>query len=164
MATLPTFFSRSGTPPGAPQGPEAGRLMRVRAERDPYQLRALPNEDVFFYCKKIDNSRLVREADPKARGACWGAIGAACLVVALLTSTFFPIVATTLCGYKLEALRVEERHLLAERLNLDLQEAELLSPARLDKLAKENNLVTPSPDQVVHLNAKSDDAVAMVRR
>jgi hypothetical protein len=162
MATLPTFFTRSGTPADARQ--EAGRLVRVRAERDPYQLRPLPNDDIFFYCKKIDNSRLVREADPKARGACWGAIGAACLMVALLTSAFFPTVATTLSGYKLEALRVEERHLLAERLNLDLQEAELLSPARLDKLAKENNLVTPSSDQVVHLDAKSDATVAMARQ
>ena len=37
----------------------------ARVERDPFQLRALPQEDVFFYCKKIDNSRLVREPDPQ---------------------------------------------------------------------------------------------------
>ena len=84
--------------------------------------------------------------------------------IGLLTSAFFPMVATTLSGYKLEALRVEERHLLAERRNLDLQEAELLSPARLDQLAKENNLVTPSSAQVVHLEGKSDDAVAMMQK
>ena len=37
----------------------------MRAVRDPFQLRALPHEDVFLYSKQIDNSRLVREADPK---------------------------------------------------------------------------------------------------
>jgi hypothetical protein len=174
MATLPTFFRRTvgagqvvRAKPDARPGDDvrpAGGPVRVQAERDPFQLRALPNDDIFFYCKKIDNFRLVREADPQGRGACWSAIGAACVLVALLTSAFFPTVATTLAGYKLEALRAEERHLLAERRNLDLQEAELLSPARLDKLAIENNLVTPLPGQVVHLDGKSDGAVAMVQK
>jgi hypothetical protein len=161
MATLPTFFRRTGTQI-IPQA--AARPVRVQAERDPFLLRALPNDDIFFYCKKIDNFRLVREADPKARGACWSAIGAACVLLVLLTSAFFPTVATTLAGYKLEALRVEERHLLTEGRNLDLQEAELLSPARLDKLARENNLVTPLSAQVVHLDGRSDGAVAMMQK
>src|SRR5437899_1036894 len=130
MATLPTFFRKTAgaghARPDATLRPvAAARPVRARAERDPFQLRDLPNDDIFFYCKKIDNSRLVREADPQARGACWSAIGAACILVALLTSAFFPTVATTLAGYKLEALRVEERHLLAEGRNLDLQEAGL---------------------------------------
>ena len=66
--------------------PEAAHnTPRCPAQRDPFQLRTLPQEDVFFYCKKIDNSRLVREADPRARGACWSAIGAAGVVLVLLT-------------------------------------------------------------------------------
>jgi hypothetical protein len=98
--------------------------------RDPFQLRALPHEHLFLYNKRIDNSRLVREADPKSRGACWSAIGAASVLAILLTSAFAPSVATTIAGYKLEALRIEERRLLEEHRGLDLQEAELLSPAR----------------------------------
>ena len=113
--------------------------------RDPFQLRALPHEHLFLYNKRIDNSRLVREADPKSRGACWSAIGAASVLAVLLTSAFAPSVATTIAGYKLEALRIEERRLLEEHRGLDLQEAELLSPARLDQLARENNLVAPVP-------------------
>jgi len=60
MATMPAFFHRTneGGLPG---------LSGTKAERDPFQLRALPQEDVFFHCKKIDNSRLVRAADPQAR-------------------------------------------------------------------------------------------------
>jgi hypothetical protein len=156
MATLPTFFRRTGET-GLPASYD------IPPERDPFRLRALPQEDVFFYCKRIDNSRLVREPDPQARGACWSAIGAACLLLVVLTGVLVPNVASTLAGYKLEALRVEERQLLDEKRTLELKEAELLTPQRLEKLAQGQNLVTPSPGQVVHLNAKGDGAVAMVK-
>ena len=135
----------------------------ARAERDPFRLRALPHEDVFFYCKKIDNSRLEREHDPKAHGACWSAIAGATVVLTLLGVVLAPSVASTLAGYKLEALRAEERRLMDERRSLDLLEAELLSPGRLERLAHTQNLVTPSNTQVVHLDGKSDGAVAMKR-
>jgi hypothetical protein len=135
-----------------------------RPVRDPYQLRALPLEDVFFYSKKIDNSRLEREADPKARGACWSAIGAACLALGLLTSVLAPSAATTLAGYKLEALKAEERRLLNDRRVLELQEAELLSPARLENLAKSQNLVTPASGQTLHLEGKSDGKMALNKK
>ena len=157
MATMPAFLRRTETPVLE----TAHNTPRCPAQRDPFQLRTLPQEDVFFYCKKIDNSRLVREADPRARGACWSAIGAAGVVLVLLTGAFAPTVAATLAGYKLEALHSEELRLLDESRNLDLQEAELLSPERLDKLARLNNLVTPASGQVEQLNGKSDGAVAM---
>jgi len=115
-----------------------------------------------MFTKKIDNSRLVREADPASRGACWSAIGAAGLLLVVLTGAFAPTAMTTLAGYKLEALHGEERRLLEESRTLDLQEAELLSPARLDQLAHKNNLVTPSTSQVIHLD-KPNGEVAMVK-
>jgi hypothetical protein len=158
MATLPKTFQNYDAP-----GP-VSRSTAARAERNMYGLRALPQESVFFYCKKIDNSRLVREPDPKAHGDCWGVIRAACLGVVLLTGVLAPKVAVTMNGYKLEALREEERHLLDERRELDLQEARLLSPERLERLAKGQNLVTPSNNQVVHLETKADGAVAMVKK
>jgi hypothetical protein len=161
MATLPTFFKRNEE---VPQDTDtAARSTRMRAVRDPFQLRALPHEHLFLYNKKIDNSRLVREADPKSRGACWSAIGAACALAVLLTGAFAPSVATTISGYRLESLRIEERRLLDERRGLELQEAELLSPARLDQLAQQNNLVAPSSGQVIHMEGKPQGAVAMAK-
>jgi len=156
LATLPTFFQRINET-GLPV------LSDTKPERDPFQLRALPQEDVFFHCKKIDNSRLVRQPDPQARSACWSAIGAACVLLAVLTSVLVPNVATTLAGYKLQALRVEEKQLQDEERALAVQEAELLSPERLEKLAQGQNLVAPLPGQVVRLNVKGDSAVAMVK-
>ncbi len=155
MATMPQLFRRTEKPAPGPA---------LRVERDLYRLRALPQEDVFFYCKKIDNSRLVREADPKAGGACWSAIGAASIILALLTGILAPSVAGTLAGYKLEALKAEERRLLDERRTLELREAELLSPERLEQLAQRQNLITPQSGQVVRLDGnRPSSAVAMVQ-
>src|SRR5450759_1420585 len=164
MATLPAFFKKNEEGAGAPRGRDAAtRTNRMRAVRDPFQLRALPHEHLFLYNKRIDNSRLVREADPKSKGACWSAIGAATGLAVLLTTAFAPSVATTIAGYKLEALRIEERRLLEEHRELELQEAELLSPARLDQLAQQNNLMPPSAGQVQRLEGKPQGAVAMAK-
>lgn len=156
MATMPAMMRKTVD--------RTARPAAVRVERDPFQLRPLPQEDVFFYCKKIDNSRLVRDADPKSRASCWSAIGAASLAVALLTGVLAPSVASTLAGYKMESLRSEERRLKDEWRTMELQEAELLSPARLEQLAKNRNLVTPQSGQVVHLDGdKPESSVAMVK-
>ena len=161
MATAPAYFRRTDT-----AGTEASavRPESMRPERDRFLLRSLPHEDVYFYCKKIDNSRLVREPDPRGRGACWSAIGVACLALVSLTGVLAPSVAATLAGYKLEALRAEEHRMMDERRALELQEAQLLSPERLDRLAQTQNLVTPSPNQVVHLDNQAKGAVAMVKK
>lgn len=161
MATLPAFFRR--TEDAGAQAP-ARKPVSTRPERDPFQLRALPLENVVFYCKKIDNSRLVREPDPKSRGACWSAIGTAGVVVALVAAALAPSVATTVAGYKLEGLRAEERQLLDERRTLELRQAEVVSPAQLERLAQERGLAPPSPGQVAHLDAKGDGALAMVKK
>jgi hypothetical protein len=163
MATLPAFLRRSDVPlTPAPIQENITRTARARVERHPFQLRALPHDDVYMYIKKIDNTRLVREADPRARGACWSAIGAACVLLVLLTGAFAPTAMTTLAGYKLEALHAEELRLIDEGRNLDLQEAELLSPARLDRLAEQNNLKKPSNNQVIHLDKPAGE-MAMVK-
>ena len=133
-----------------------------RAERDPFALRALPHEDILLFCKKIDNSRLVREPDLQARGTCWSVIGVACVVLVVATSASVPYVASTLSGYKLETLRTEERRLIDERRNLDLEEAELLSPARLERDRERQATGAAASGQVVRLDGK-DGAVAMAK-
>ncbi len=160
MATLPQFFFRKDETAET----QARKKASVRPERDPYQLRALPLESLVFYCKKVDNSRLVKEPDPKGRGACWSAIGAACAVVALLTGALTPRVATTIAGYRLEGLRAEERRLLDERRTLELQQAEAGSPSQLEKFAREHGLEPPQPGQVTRLDGKGDSALAMVKK
>ena len=156
MATLATFFRKTDAFPSAAP---ASRWQAVEPET--FRLRALPNDDVFFYCKPIDNSRVVREADPKARGECWFTIGAACVLAVLLTSLLVPNVGSTLAGYKFQALKDEQQRLLNERRVLDLEEARLVNPARLEELARSRQMTVPAPGQVIHLDPKGDASLAM---
>jgi len=160
MATLPAFLRRFE----ARTQQEAHRVAAPpRVERDPFALRPLPQEDVFFFCKRIDNSRLVREHDAKAHSTCWSAIGGAAVILVLLTSILFPSVAGTVAHMRLEELRDRERKLTDEVRMLDYQEAELLREDRLVELARKQNLVTPGTDQVYHLETRADGTVAMVK-
>ena len=160
MATLPAFLRRNDT---AAEPARDARTNRLRPVRDPFLLRPLPHEQLFLYVKRIDNTRLVREQDPKSRGACWSAIAAASVLAILFTSAFAPSVANTIACYKLEALKTEEGRLLEELRGLDLQEAELVSPARLERLAQQYTLKPPSSGQVQHLERKPQGAVAMAK-
>ncbi len=154
MATLATMFRRAP----APSSTEPNRPVAVE---DLFRLRALPNEDVYFYCKRIDNSRVVRQADPKAGGACWSTIGAAGVLAAVLTAALAPHVAGIFAGYKLQSLKQEEQRLLDERRTLELEEARLLNPARLEELARSQQLGSPAPGQVFHLNPGADGKLAL---
>jgi cell division protein FtsL len=146
MATLATTIQRKFE--GGSSEP-----LRTGAERaNPYQLRSLPNEDIFFHVKRIDNSRLVREADPRARAECWSTIGAVCAVAAVLITSLVPSVAGITAGYQIQALKQERQRLVDERRGLDVQEAALSGQQRLEQLARDNNMVNPKPEQIVHLN------------
>jgi len=156
MATMPAFLDKTATVDGA-----TPRLARVESAG---HLRALPLDDVLFFSKKIDNSRLVRAADPRARGACWHALGAAGVLLLLLAGTLVPSLAGRLEGYRLEGLKGEERRLLDERRTLELQEAELLSPNHLQQMAEKQHLVVPQPGQVVRLDGnRADGSFALVK-
>ena len=159
MATLATLLRTNDAVAIAAQRRDA-----VRVQSDPFQLRALPNDDIYFYSKKIDNSRVVRQADPEARGECWSAVGAAGVLLMLGASIIAPHVASILAGYKLETLRQERQSLMDQKRDLEVKEAGLLSPARLNALAQARKLTSPASDQVIHLDTDTiDSSVARVQ-
>ena len=171
MGTLATFFRRTdfiptAVEPAAQDNTFAQLAARVRTwstqsdTRNPFELRALPNDDVYFYCKRIDNSRLVRQADPQSKGQCWSAIGAACVIASLFGTVMAPKAATVLAGYKLQSLKQERIGLLDERKAIEVEEARLLSPVAMDRLATRSKLSTPLSGQIVRLQPKGDTAVA----
>jgi hypothetical protein len=128
------------------------------ARPDSYLLRALPNEDIFFYVKRVDNSRIVREADPRAKAECWSSIGAVCAVAAVLITSLAPGVAGITAGYQIQALKQERQRLLDERRGLEVQEARLRGSQRLHQLARDQNMGNPKADQMVRLNPGVGDA------
>jgi len=156
MATMAAYIKRTGTPMIAPAANG-----EWEQPIDSYRLRPLPSEDVYFFSKKIDNSRVVRESDPAARRKAWkaGAKGfaAAGLVIILLMPRALSMVA----GYQIHLLARDHDRLVNERAALQLEEAKLQSPERLEQLARDLNLITPDPKRVVVLNPKSEGALAM---
>ena len=71
MATLATFFNK-----GNVAASRVTERAEVRAE-DPCALRALPNEDIYFHVKHIDNSAVIRQTDPAQERASFKMIAAA---------------------------------------------------------------------------------------
>jgi len=156
MATRAMFFKRSDQP-AAPVGGETWA-----SGPDSFKLRPLPSEDVYFFIKRIDNSRVAREADPAARRRAWQAgmkgIAAAGILILLLMPRALEMVA----GYRIHALAAEHDRLVNQKAVIALQEAQLESPERLQQLAGQLRLVNPDPRHVVMLNsAKTDSALAM---
>ena len=161
MATLATYFRKDDAVIYREEAPARRPRRRVARPADPYRLAALPNEDVYFFCKRIDNSRLVRQADPRAAGECWSAIGAVAVLAVLLTGA---LRAERLGNFRrLSSAGAQAGAPAAASTSaarLEVEEATLLSPARLEQLARAQKLVEPAPGQVVHLDPNADGSLA----
>lgn len=133
----------------------ADRAGSVRAESDPFRLRALPNDNVFLYLKTVDNSRIVRAADPASNSHSWSAMSAAALLLMIGGTIVTPNVASILDGYKLEKLKSENQSLVDQKRELEVREAALVSPERLNDVAKAQKLTSPASSQIFHLDNPS---------
>jgi len=140
---------------GAKQGAAA-------EEREP--VRPFPNEDLYFFAKRIDNRSVVKEADPEARKACWKLIGSVAAAVVLLIIVLMPSAYGLLFGYQVQSLRQERQRLLTEQSSLEVQESTLLSPARMEELAREQQFVDPAPQKVVYLDGHNGGSLAMNKK
>lgn len=132
---------------------------RVLANENPFEVPAFPNEDVYLYVKHIDNTRVFREADPAARKICWRLIGSSFAFAVLVIALLLPTLNRLMAGYKMEALRQERQRLELDRASLELEETRLLSPARLEELARMQRFVDPAPEMVVYLDANKSDQI-----
>jgi hypothetical protein len=118
------------------------------------------NEDIYFHIKRIDNSRVVRAIDPQARQDCWKMIGSVVAAAVLLIAVLLPGAYSLLAGFQIQELRQEAHKLVNEQASLELKEAELLSPARMQELARDQQFVDPLPQKVVYLDGQGDAQVA----
>ena len=157
MATLAAFFKR---PEAIPAEADTPREYWAQ-EPDPYQLRPLPAEDVYFFCKKVDNSRLVREADPLARRRCWRAATMSFAAALFIMILMLPDALGMIAGYQIQSLERQHESLAQARARLELEEAALLSPERLQQMARDLRLVDPDSAHVVYLNPGTDGTLAL---
>src|SRR3954463_12870122 len=134
MATLAQFFNQFS---GAKAIADAAAFPAAEERSAAYKLRAIPNEDVYFYIKRIDNSRVVKQADPRARRRDWtllcgagvaGGGGIACLLPrAWVIAVLLPSAWGLMAGYQLSHLQQENERLHVEKARLEVEEARLVS-------------------------------------
>jgi hypothetical protein len=156
MATLATLMDRFTTANGASRDSSRTRVME---NEDPFGIPQFPNEDVYLYIKHIDNSRILREVDPAARKVCWRLIGSSFAFAVLVIGLLLPSLNQLMAGYRMEALRQERQRLELDRASLELAETKLLSPARLEELARMQRFVDPAPEAVVYLDGNKSDQI-----
>lgn len=154
MATLATVYSRLFIK-------DAVRSAAASKGKSIAQVRAFANEDIYFFVKRIDNSRVVRQVDPQAGGVCWKMIGSVGAAALLLIGVLLPSAYGLLAGYQIQSLRVEAQRLAGEQASLELQEAKLVSPARMEELARQQQFIDPEPQKVVYLDSKDGSSLAL---
>ncbi|HSW51387.1 MAG TPA: hypothetical protein VLH09_14475 [Bryobacteraceae bacterium] len=157
MATQASSFDRFQS--GAGWGEPAAETGRKR-KAGPCALRPVPNEEIYFFRKAINNTGVVRQSDPQSRARCWRWIATTAAGTLLLAGLLWPSLYGMVAGYQIEALKVRQQRLIAERSELELQEARLLSPEKLEELARAQDFVDPAPAQVVHLGPQPDGSLA----
>jgi cell division protein FtsL len=66
-----------------------------------------------------------------------------------------------IAGYQIDTLSREHARMLRDRGRLELEEATLLSPQRLQELARDLRLVDPDSAHIVYLNSGRGGALAL---
>jgi hypothetical protein len=171
MATLAQILhlgSRDETSGGTQEafsGTEPGNAARMgageRASFDPYVLRPLPNEDVYLYVKRFDNTLVVRQADPQAGRSAWKAIGASAIAAGLLVCLLLPGAYRLLAGYQIDSLERALEQSVKELKTLEYEEARRLNLDRMREMAEGKEFAPASVGQVEYLEAK--DSLARLK-
>ena len=118
----------------------------------------------FRTVKRIDNSRLVRHAEPAKQRNLYKTAGLGGIVTVFFLLYIFQHFRCIDLSFELEALRAQENRATALNSELKLEIANLRDPMRIDVIArKQLGLTQPLPMQVREYDAPSGMQVAAVR-
>lgn len=142
---------------------EAGRSLGARvAERNaeilaqqPARRRGVPTPE-FYFTRSIDNSRLVKAADPVRVREMRVFAAAVTVLFTLIMIYGLQHFSAIESSYSVEAQKQVRDRLREENRQLRLSEAQLTEPGRIDGRARELGLAAPAPGQVVHPSAHPD--------
>jgi uncharacterized membrane protein len=123
----------------------------------------MPNEDIHVFVKKIDNTRVVREQDPKANASAWKTISVATMFALLVVGLIVPIANSYLAGYTVAEIEKQNSQLAAQVARYSVRESELTSLEALARAAKNQKFIDPTPESMVVLNDTRTGTVALNR-
>jgi cell division protein FtsL len=107
-----------------------------------------PTPEMFF-SKHIDNSRIVKADDPERRKEMRSFTIAMTMFFVLTMVYVWQHFSAIEVGYRVEAQKTAVQQLQEKNRELELSEAQLSDPGRIDKIAKQLGLDAPTPGQVV---------------
>lgn len=115
-----------------------------------------------YFTKHIDNTRVVKVDDPQ-RSREMKVFGVALAVLCVLVLSYaWQHFKSIEYGYRIAELKSQRDNLAESNRALTLEEASLRSPDRIDKLAREMNMIPPQPGQVIRLEASDPEGGAPV--
>jgi cell division protein FtsL len=117
----------------------------------------------FYFPKVIDNSRMVKISDPRRRREIrMFSLSVAAVFVVLMFYTWQHFRSIEY-GYRIESQKSERDRLREVNRALELEEASLRDPGRIDPLARQMGLTAPQPGQVVRLDADDQGGRVMAQ-
>jgi cell division protein FtsL len=165
---MATLIAGAGVPAGGREhtgflydGVAAGREVRAELARRSAASRPLPMEDLCFFVKPIDNSRLVKVMDPHSKWDIVKTLAGSLFAFALALSYLIPYVSMVRSGYRIEELKREHAALAAESRRLVAEEARLRNPERIERLARTHlGLQKPAAERVAWADGTTPGAEA----
>jgi len=121
-----------------------------------------PTPEMFF-AKHIDNSRIVKADDPERRREMRSFTIAMTMFFVLTMVYVWQHFSAIEVGYRVEAQKTQVELLREQNRQLELSEAQLSDPGRIDHIAKELGLDTPLPGQVVRQDGMAGNSSVMAQ-
>ena len=150
---------------------ETGRSLSARAEEHNAPLLALQPKlrrrvrtPEFYFVHHIDNSRLVKAADPVRAREMRQFCAAMCVLFSLVMFYAMQHFSAIESSYRVEQEKQTLSQLREENRQLRLAQAELTQPARIDMMARSLGLAAPQPGQVIHPIARLDNSAPVEAR
>lgn len=132
--------------------PSQRRMSVAERNRELYEKqrarRRGPTPEMFF-AKHIDNSRIVKADDPERRREMRSFTIAMTMFFVLTMVYVWQHFSAIEIGYKIEAQKTQVEQMREVNRRLQLSEAQLSDPGRIDHIAKQLGLDAPMPGQVI---------------
>ena len=117
-----------------------------------------------YFPKEIDNSRLIKVADPQHQREMKHFTMALIVLFAVVMVYAWQHFSAIEYGYRIEALKSRRDALVEMNRALRLEQASLRDPERIDALARRMGLQTPEAGQVMRMEGAPDTGAPVLAR
>lgn len=111
-----------------------------------------------YFAKRIDNSRVLRIADPQRRREMFSFAVTLCILFLFVMVYGWQHFSSIEYGYKIEQLKAKRDSISASNRALQLEEASLKDLVRIDSMARQLGMQPPAAGQVELMESNANDA------